>query len=140
MAKLTSLRIIDYTDRELLHMLNDVADEEGWATTEQLVKAIGLVSKDNDPGRPRRSVATRFTWMRRFGWVERNEEHTAWRLTREGADLMNGSLRRGLQKSLKSMRDGDRVLLMREMATAYREAPRESAIMFRREWIHGTKR
>ena len=140
MGELTSLRIVDYTDRELLHILNDVANEEGWASSEDLAKAIGIKPRGDDPRGPRRCVAMRFAWMARYGWVRRDPSNTMWCLTKDGEDLMSGQLRPALQQSLKEMRAADRVLLMREMTNAYRNAPKSAAAMYRREWVHGTAR
>lgn len=140
MGELTSLRIVDYTDRELLHILNDVADEEGWASSEVLANAIGIKPRGKDPRGPRRCVAMRFAWMARYGWVRRDPTNTMWRLTKDGEELISGKLRPALKQSLKEMRPADRVMLMREMTTAYRNAPQSAATMYRREWIHGTAR
>ena len=59
-------------DAELLAVVDDVADENGWATTFSIRFQLG-----EDPWLPRKGeggtsgVGMRLAWLRRYGWVER---------------------------------------------------------------------
>lgn len=139
---LRSLRNEDYSDRELLHICADEAGTDGWTTTDDLASVIGISAPPDLTGKYRtlyakRCIATRFSWMVRFGWVERDEDRTSWRVTRIGRDLMNGNLDKSLEKNLGKLSAGDRVLVMRHMTQGYRSSRDEAAAMLRREWQHG---
>lgn len=142
---LNSLTNYDYSDRELLHILNDTADAEGWAETADLAEVIGVTmpsvngqhSDREKQAYAHRCTAMRFSWMARYGWVERDEGRTKWRLTDIGHDLMDGKLTKTLQNALDRLDAGDRVLVMREIGNAYRAAPDPARHMLRREGIRG---
>lgn len=146
---LHSLKNIDYSDRELLHILHDLAGTE-WATTDDLADQIRITppsrngsSKKMTDGEKRlyakRCIATRYSWMRRFGWVERDEHRTKWRVTDIGRDLMNGRLTKSLATSLDKLSTADRVLVMRSLTDAYRTDRIEGQTFIRREWTHGAR-
>lgn len=146
---LHSLKNIDYSDRELLHILNDLAGTE-WATTDDLADQIRITPPPGNNGQgamndaqkrayAKRCIATRYSWMRRFGWVERDEDRTKWRVTQIGRDLMNGKLTKGLAASLERINAADRVLVMRSLTKAYQGERNEAKTMLRREWQHGAK-
>jgi hypothetical protein len=143
---LRSLRIVDYEDRELFHILNDNADEDGWITTDDLSEIIRInhpdgaeASEKERNAYARHCIATRFTWMVRFKWVERNEKRTKWRLTEIGRNLMNGELTEGVERALNEASHGDRILIMRALTGDYRSQD-PASIMLRRQWQHGTFR
>lgn len=139
---LNGLKNEDYTDRELLHILNDVADGDGWASTFDIAAVLPIKHPDGeDHGtHASRCVASRFAWMTRYGWVERDESRTKWRLTRVGRDLMNGKLNKSFQTAMDKLSPGDRVLVVRAMGAAFRTGSPEAATMLRREWLHGARR
>jgi hypothetical protein len=145
-TKLRSLKNIDFSDRELLHVLSDVADDDGWATTPELGQTLGIVAPETmvTPNQKiayvHRCVGARYAFMKRAGWVERDETRTKWRITRIGRDLMMGNLSKALENSLGKLKPGDRVLVMRSLTQAYRADRVESATMLRREWQHGAQR
>lgn len=145
-AALTSLRNEDYSDRELLHILLDKADDEGWTTTFDLMDALRLGHPDADASdkerekRAKHCIGTRFSWMVRYKWVERDEEtRTKWRPSEAGHDLMNGRLTKAVERALAGMKPADRILAMRMLTMDYNRAAPDS-IMLRREWQHGTGR
>jgi hypothetical protein len=142
---LRSLRNEDFSDRELLHILNDLADNEGWATTEEIADALhisppGRVTKDYREKYGKHCVATRYSWMVRYGWVERDPSRTKWRLTEIGEELMAGNLNKRIEDAISQLSSGDRILVMRRMTEAFRIDREEAATMLRREWLHGARR
>src|SRR3954471_18252742 len=94
------LRNEDYTDRELLHVVDDVTTEDGWADTAELAERLGLNSNGG-----RRYVGARMSWMVRYKFCERakrpkqsNKKDAAmpkdarYRLTKHGRALIQGDL------------------------------------------------
>lgn len=145
---LRSLRILDYQDRELLHIAVEEADNEGWVSTEDLAATLrishpegnGNISDKERLHHAHRCVGSRFSYMARIGWVERNEAKTMWRVTEIGQDLMSGRLSRRLHSSLDKLSPGDRILVMRELAKTFAASPVVVGTALRREWAHGTGR
>lgn len=142
---LRSLKNSDFSDRELLHLLSDLADSDGWTTTPELATALGIKPSESMTPRQqeayaRRCVGSRYAAMKRFGFVERDETRTKWRVTKVGRDLMSGKLTKGLEQALGKLSSGDRILIMRSLTQAFRTDRVEAATMLRREWQHGAHR
>ncbi len=83
-----NLKLENYSDREILHLINDLAGPEGWVDVETLAERVGLspngMSEAQLQIHARRCVTGRLSWMRRLsGCVERHEdkERLQWRLT-----------------------------------------------------------
>jgi hypothetical protein len=150
MAPLETFRLTDFSDREVLLLLNDVADAEGWALAEQVAERIDL-GTDN----PKRSVANRLSWLQRYGAVEREVKRDAtgnirvtrggklmftqrWRLTDMGAALALGRLTAREQRTLDDMGDEKLLILARVMSRRFRTADAVASRMMGREWRYGT--
>lgn len=141
-----SLRILDYQDRELLHIAAEEGDRDGWVSTEDLATRIRIAHPEGNGSTPEkerihhahRCVGSRFSYMSRLGWVERNEAKTMWRVTEVGHDLKDGHLSRRLHSALDKLAPGDRVLVMRELAKSFTASPKVVGTALRREWQHGT--
>lgn len=134
MAQLEALRLADMPDRELLHIVNDLADNDGWAAHEDMTKRLGISHKH-----PGNCVGMRMGWMKKFGFVvsEWFDGERHYRLTQKGRDLMNGKLTTAVQKALDKMGEGDMMVLMRTATGRYRQMSPEAATMARREWQRG---
>jgi hypothetical protein len=143
---LKALRNEDYTDRELLHILDDAADEDGWATSHDLHEKLRIAAPDDittDVDRDRYArhcIATRYSWMVRYGWCDRDREMVRWRVNDAGRALMDGSLSSDFEAMLRSLKPGDRVLVMRELGKGYRQTGTPAQAMLRREWQHQSHR
>src|SRR3954462_14187160 len=78
-----SVRIEDYSDREFLLIVADVAeDEDGWADSEQVAVRMDLST--------RRLASSRLSGLRRYGAVEREpvrDEHGNIRYHRNGKPM-----------------------------------------------------
>ena len=147
---LESLRVVDFSDRELLLILNDVADGDGWAYAQDMANRINL-----DHEHPNRSVASRLSWLVRFGAVERehlSDEHgnlmwtrsgrpkygQRWRLTPIGRTYALATLTKAERSRLAAV-DGDKMLLVTKwLAEQYRQSPDAGASLMKREWTYGT--
>jgi hypothetical protein len=107
---LDRLRIEDFSDREFLLIVADVAaEEDGWADSEQVAQRMDLST--------RRLASSRLSWLRRYGAVEREHVrdeagniryhrngkpmHTQrWRLTTAGQAVAFGKLRKADETAL----------------------------------------
>lgn len=149
---LRSLKNVDYTDRELLHILDGQTNDDGWASTKDLYEAIRVnhpdasrryVTEDEREKYAKRCIGGRFAWMVKFEYCVSEvhpKEGTRWKLTPVGRNLMNGELSPELRDSLHRLSPADRVMMMRELTGAYRNYSRPAQTMIRREWQHGTYR
>lgn len=145
---LDHLRLADLSDRELLLLVADHADGEGWASA----KDIALQLQMSDGGH--RSVANRLSWLMRHGVVEREllwDEHgnavmhtrngqpaqkrgQRWRLTETGQAMAAGKLRAAQLRALAELTDGQLLVAARELAARTATASDGVQWVGRREW------
>jgi len=141
---MASYRNVDLTDRELLHIINDIAGN-GEATSADIGLALG-VRPDGDRSAAR-VVATRLAWMRRYGFLERIDpleseggkrgDPSRWAITEIGRQIMSGKLSKALEQQIERAAPGSQVLLMRKLTQrAYVQAGPELATAVRREYLH----
>ena len=98
----STLRSGGCDDPELLGVVDDLADENGWTST--LAIRVQLGEHVEEVGH-RTGVGPRLGWMRRYGWLERSPETGEWRLTAMGhAILDNPSLSKTVEKALEGLR------------------------------------
>jgi hypothetical protein len=138
------------SDAELLGIVDDVADENGWSTTFAVRVQLG-----EDPWTPRKGegpttgVGIRLAWLRRYGWLEKGEPikvesdeadygwrwSQAWRLTAMGEALLdNPELSRSVEAALSKLNPAQRLRLTRELGEAGAHAPDEIRSALRRQW------
>lgn len=133
-----SLRITNFSDRELLALIKDVQDSEGWANSQSIAERIWpRAAKNEDYARmARTSVNQRLGWLRREGGlVEKNDkEKFAWRLTDLGESFLYGRITGGTDKRVLSMQDEDLLALMSVVGERYSSTGYEAAWLIRREW------
>jgi hypothetical protein len=147
---LTSLRLEDYSDREVLLILQDITGPDGWADSLEVAERIGLQAEH-----PRRTAASRLSWLQRYGAVEREFARDAdgvirlrrdgrpvytqrWRLTDRGRTLAAGTLTSRQQESLERMATDDRLLLItRWLTEVERSTDDVAATLMKREWRYG---
>lgn len=106
-----SLRLEDYADHELLYLLNDVGDREGWATSQEVADKLGITNKEGT-----HNVGSRFAWCFRFGWLEKHEEArpTKWRLTDAALDLLFPTdLSSAAQQALDNLDEAQKVAVLK---------------------------
>lgn len=137
------LRNEDYTDRELLHVIEEHYDGSGWADSEAIARALGMSENGG-----LREVSSRMAWMVRYKFCDRKIEastdeegkkrkRTVYRLTKDGKLLKGGEVPSPVAKALNAMTPGDRLLVMREVASATFSARNEAAQHgIRREYLH----
>jgi hypothetical protein len=134
MAKAPRLTLKDFSDLELLRRLEDVADDEGYATVTQIARKLNLSHPH-----PERCVISRFSWLRRFGILEKDEER-GWKLTKEADLAINASFTRTAERELGKLGEGQYVALMDLMSQSYRSVTPGTANLMRRQWQFGLSR
>jgi hypothetical protein len=144
---LESLRIDDYSDREFLLVLDDLADGDGWADSQRVAEQLGFES--------RRFAAVRLSWLQRFGAVEREHERDEhgnirytvhgklrytqrWRMTEAGAALAHGRLRKRQAESLERIGEEQMIEVTRWLTRRARGSGAVAAKLIAREWRYGT--
>jgi hypothetical protein len=139
---LDHLRLGDLSDREILLTLMDVADHDGYADARDIAMQLAMIGDH-----PHRAVASRLSWLRRYGAVDREEEPhkpedggppvRRWRLTQIGEAIATGSLKRAQERALEEVGDDQLVLLTRLIAERARASgSATSAKLAEREWKH----
>jgi hypothetical protein len=119
-------------DTELLAIVDDLADENGWTSNINVRLQLG----ENPEEDYRSGVGSRLAWMRRYGWLEQNaaqrDEH---RLTAMGhAILDGGELTKSFVTAFEKLSPAQRVRLTREISQGGMASPEEIKTALRREW------
>ena len=127
------LTIWGISDPELLGIVDDLADENGWAPTLSIRLQLG---ENPDEVGHRSGVGSRLAWMVRYGWLERSVElPREWRLTGMGhAILDNPELSRTVETALAKLNPAQRLRLTREIAENGQHSPDEIRAALRRQW------
>lgn len=133
------LTLLDYSDRELLHIVHEVAEEHGGsAPSMEIALALGLNEKEKA-----QSVGSRLMWLRRFGAVERvpGRNPAEWMLTEPGRSLAFGTARKSQLNAVNDAAPEQLLLIVREIGTLQREVHGETARnLIRREWYRSSRR
>ena len=118
------------SDTELLAIVDDLADENGWTTTLAVRLQLG---EDPEAVGHRTGIGGRLAWMVRYGWLERHADRkrSDWRLTAMGhAMLDNPDLSRAVESALAKLNPAQRIRLAREIGEAGSGQPRKFAPRF----------
>lgn len=140
----SNLKLASFSDREILHMLADLAGTEGWVDADDLVNRVGIPT-DADDGEElakalRRSVGSRMAWIKKLsGCVERDEKRPGvWRLTERGKAVIKANLPTELRARLEGLEELRGVDAVSVLARRYMGGSFEAANLMRREWSYGT--
>lgn len=128
-----SLRLLDFSDRELLFVIYENLDDKGWAHSALLAEKLGLKTD-----KPAQCVGSRLSWLRRYGVVEHGGPNM-WRLTPVGEVLMHGDLSREQQEQIKAVKPDQLIMLTRALTKRVQKARSEAGHLVRREWRFGTQ-
>lgn len=138
------MRLQDYSDRDLLGLLNDLGDQEGWCLTHDVAIQTFGTAIDNDDNRrehAERCVGIRLSWMRRYGVVDAHpEKKKMWRLSRVGYALLEGNLTAKQETALAGARDEQLLFLATAFGERYMTADSVGATMMRRAWQYAAGR
>lgn len=128
-----SASLYDFRDMDLLHLLAERGDEEGWVEIADAASSLGF-------GEDLRPVAMRFAWMRKYGMLDYDERHKLWRLSPGGERVLEAKLRASQSTSLEKLPEEKLVHVMHSVTTHYQHASPMVADLLRREFLFGTKR
>lgn len=140
-----SLRLGDYSDRELLRIIYDLADEYGWVESTHLAEHLfpmQIRKGREDRNQALRCVGQRLSWMRRYGVVQKNEEGRkgVWGLTATGKMLLTGKIPARERKVLENLKENQLLDLTETLSMRYFYAGEVAATMMRRQWQFGSIR
>lgn len=132
------LRVTDYRDRELLYIIDDLADADGVVEATEVARQLGFVDgKGKVIVAP---VSMRFAWMeRRYKQLRRVAPKTSadpvrWAITENGRALMHGRITASVMRELDKNHPGTELLLIRELTRrTYIEGDPATAAAIRRE-------
>ena len=127
-----SLTLLDYSDRELLNLMLDESDGEGWVDSRDLARTIGM-TKDHAG-----SVGVRLGWMKRYGATERKDGTREWRVTPAGRALALGDLSMAEETALTELSPEKLLMVTRLLTQRYTRVGDTAAHLIRREWRYGT--
>jgi hypothetical protein len=148
-----NMTLFGISDADLLGMIDDLADENGWTTTMAIRVQVGEDPWIPAVGEHRSGVGIRLGWLRRYGWLEKGERERidsddergwrwsqSWRLTAMGQALLdNPELSRTVEKALDGLNPAQRLRLTRELGEAGFGAAPEIQAALRRQWRRSMK-
>lgn len=128
-----SLQLRDFSDLELLRRIQDVVDAlkmdtGGFVTAEDVAKELGLAHPN-----PVQCVRARFSWLKRYGILEKNDVGE-WRITNAGVAALEARLSKTVATGYERMNDGQKVALANLLSTGYADVDVASANLMRRTW------
>jgi len=120
------------SDTEVLGIVGDLCElADGWTTTYDVRVQLGEKPEES---RHRTGVPSRLTWLRRYGWLERNEDGL-WRLTPIGnAILDKPDLPKAVANSLMKLNPAQRLELTKELGESGNSQLPEVRTAIRRQW------
>jgi hypothetical protein len=147
---LRSLKLFDYSDRELLQVVNDLceASADGWTTSEDIAKQIGIttttvtIDGKQKESHPVQMAGSRMAALKRFGAVYRDDDRPSkayWRLTPVGEAMAFGKASKAQQRALEEAEPESLLVLTRMLAQRQRGANESARHLVRREWMRETQ-
>jgi hypothetical protein len=127
------LRLEDFSDREILALVRDHEDSDGWADSQVVALAIWPRYAAEEDSTARMSVARRFSYLKRWGAMEKHDKTPRlWRLTDAGRAIVEGRLTRAQQDVIEFSGE-EKVLALAEALGRRYEAEEElGATLMRR--------
>lgn len=75
----------EYSDRELMEIIAECEDDDGYVDTRSIVDTVNIVHD-----RPNTCVACRLSWMRRFGYIDKHpKQKGVWKINARGRALVS---------------------------------------------------
>ena len=125
--------MFEFRDSDLMFKLAEEGDDEGWVETRALASALGVADDDKING-----VGQRLSWMRRYGFLDFDQQRRLWRLSQSGQRITESKLRAAAAKTIDSVPDESLVEVMAHVTTRFRLGDPVVAQMLRREFRYGT--
>ena len=138
-GKRRSLSLHAFSDEELLAIVEERGDKDGWVTTAELSSSIGIPVEEGLS-----AAGIRLSWMARYGVVERDPDRrveTRWRLTKRGTEILAAKFSPAFSRQLGVAVDGDSLwLLARAVSDRYDAIDDVSANLVRRSFTRAQRR
>lgn len=124
--------VYDFRDLDLMLKVEEQADNEGWVELAAMADSLGF-GEDATP------IRARFSWMRRYGMLDYDEQKKLWRLSPGGRRVSEARIRAGAQRTIEELPDEAFVQVMANVTTRYWRGDPMTAAMLRREFVYGTR-
>lgn len=145
-----SLRVTDFSDREILRIIDEVAGPGGWADMIHVAERIfpSYMKGEERRRTAMRCVGTRLSWMKRFGVVTRrvrydkdnHTKYTQWCLTSNGEKFLRGHLTKPQEDALMHADEGKLIATAEVLLNRYTGIRIPVATMIRRQWQYANAR
>lgn len=129
-------------DKDLLYILEECGDEEGYASSNDIAEKIGLKGKYKN-----QNVGVRLANLKKWGVLEAKIEDgiTFWRLNKVGETLMSSaSTDKEVKALLNDLDEAQKIaiteMLAKQIASDSRKIGRPTAHLARRAWRHSMGR
>ena len=132
------LRILDFSDRELLAVIRDATNGGTTATSQSIAAAIwpDAADPDSDAAFHGRSVvSSRLTWMRRYGLVDRTDRD--WHLTEIGKRVLDAKIGGSVGEYLSKTGELNLLAVLERISSRYTQVDDTAATVLRRQWQYG---
>ena len=131
-----SFDLYAFSDEELLHLVKDNLDTEGWVTSAELADAIGIPADEENR---LSGIGIRLGWMQRYEVIRKNTEPpllpTRWTLTGRGIVVLDATFSKALDEQLHGLKGEALWRLAREVTGRYVETDNVSASLVRRSFL-----
>jgi hypothetical protein len=124
-----SFRVYDIRDLDLMLKLADLTS----VTAKDLAREFGV---DGDDGH---HIASRLTWMKRYGMLSLNEKSREWRLSEAGQRVTSAQLRAAAKNQIERIPDEEMIEVMAHVTSRVRLGDPMTAAMLRREFQYGSR-
>ncbi len=131
------LRITDFSDRELLALVEDNTAVDGWTPLDAIVDAIWPRAATEDQHsltHARQCVGQRFRYMAQKGLMEHGQAKGTWGLTDLGGRYVRARLSVAQQNAINNSKDGQELLLAAAIGDLYERTADTGALLIRREF------
>jgi len=128
---MSGLTLYEFRDLDLMFKLRD---ENGGITSQQFAESLGF---DKDGAA---KVASRLTWMRRYGMLDFDPKARLWSVAASGERVTEAHLRSRDIQALDQLPDEAMVEVMAHVTSRYRHDQGTLAHLLRREFLYGTAR
>jgi len=127
-----SFDLYAFSDEELLALVKDNLDNEGWVTSGELADAMGIPPDEDNR---LNGIGIRLGWMKRYGVVMRDPQRphpSRWTITGRGIVILEAVFSKGLQDQLEGLKGEALWRLAREVSSRYGRTDDVSAVLVRR--------
>jgi len=130
-----------FSDEELLALVRDNLDEEGWVTSSDLADAIGV---PDDEEQRLAGIGIRLGWMVRYGVIRKNDKPpllpSRYTITGRGIVILDAAFSKDLETQLRGLKGEALWRLAREVTGRYGRADDVSASLVRRSFLRADRR